>query len=1149
MVDESILKILRKLATGTVMLDAHSPNAEWREIADGSDSLAGALLAAGEGEAQDLAQAMGVVAGRVASGTVANPEAGIKAVRNIVGVLQGLETPAGMRESLRKQALAEATLFLKDVKKEESFVNAASFVDDEERREMIIALEQRVDDLDADLINVDPPEGDAEAVRSIFRQFHTLKGEGAICGIKSVAEFCHGIETEIEDARHGKLTLTHDVVSALQSLTGLIRPILAGKTRAEIGEDLVRSLMRELRDAVAASRDLGAAAPPSESTEPAADRFADFFAGFAPPPADDDKTAATDEEFLSALEEVDSLSETGGGAESPFGQGDAEESLDAVSALPDAAIAALAAPPTDETVVLAINPETPMAEAIRRSGDRPIRKSGSAPRPGADTVIESGEIIGPPIPKSGEREVGEKPVDATEVKAISIDVHNLDELIELVGEVSLLGSFFSSRLSGHPDLAVQANNLSRTCGRLQAVATALRMTSIRPLFMSVRRAAVEAARSSRKLIDINLLGSDTLVDRSIVENLSAALIHVIRNAVDHGIEQSADRRRAGKPERGVISISARRTDSDVGIELGDDGKGFDLESIRNKAVAMGKIPPDAPLTDEEIADLVFLPGLSTAKRITGLSGRGVGMEIVRESIDSLRGRVEVKTVPGKGSSVRMRFPLSVSAMEGMLVRLGRNILVLPVAQVRESFRPTAADIGSIEGRGAIVNIRGVAIPVLFLGREFGIAAEATRPEDGVLVVVEAGELLTAVLVDESIGTRQVMIRPLEGPLSKLPLVAGAAILPDRTIALVVETSRLTERVSIAAAKAFSEAGRRQADGSREVDTVSIGSNQVGVIDFAIGAPTPEGGAREHVFAINAFKTKEFVPVDRLQPLPGAPPGFAGMMLLRKRAIPVVHMGVVLGLLAERERRNEWEKIALVCEFAGKTVGFLVTRVNRVSYISWSDIMPPPATGGMIQLDYVVGSILMSRLKGTLSGREGGGSGADGPGSDAAQVAFVLDFERIVGNVIQLYGDMGSELGDMGSGRKGEVRILLVEDSPLIRKRTVKALKNAGIAVIEAGDGQEAWDKIAELSAQAKQRGESIFSRVDLVLSDIEMPRMDGYTFTRRLKRDPELRVLPVLLHSSITNDNMIKRSDEVEADGFIPKCDPKELAEQLRKYL
>jgi two-component system chemotaxis response regulator CheV len=270
-------------------------------------------------------------------------------------------------------------------------------------------------------------------------------------------------------------------------------------------------------------------------------------------------------------------------------------------------------------------------------------------------------------------------------------------------------------------------------------------------------------------------------------------------------------------------------------------------------------------------------------------------------------------------------------------------------------------------------------------------------------------------------------------------------------------------------------------------------------------------------------------------------------------------------MSESQRRDEWEQIVLICEFSGKTVGFLVSSVERVSYISWEDIMPPPSTGGLIQLEYVVGTILMSRLKGTIhtddkkddkGQKENGEAGVQtakalkqGILSDEAQVAFVLDFERIVGNVLELYGDMGTELGNMGASKKDGVRILLVEDSPLIRKQTNKALSAAGITVIEAGDGQEAWEKVEALRAESDAQKESIFTRVDLVLSDIEMPRMDGYTLTYNIKHDPVLRVLPVLLHSSITNDSMISRATEVEADGFIPKCDPKELADQLKKYL
>ncbi|MCD8352524.1 MAG: chemotaxis protein CheW [Planctomycetaceae bacterium] len=1227
MSNEITMKKLRQLSSDLVLVDATSPLDEWAGIGAAADDLAALFLQDGDGEAQDVATHIAKVAKSMSKGIIANPEAGVKAIQSLIGVLQDLDGGPGIIESHRKQAIAEANLFFRDAKKEETRVSAATdFEDDDEKREMIMAIEQRIDELENDLLALNPPVTDSDEVRAIFRQFHTLKGEGAICGIKSVAEFCHGIETEIEDARSGGLILTNEIVSVLQELTAIIRPILAGDSREEIGEDLIKALMDELRLAVAESKESGAPEPVAE--DEGEDKFADFFSGFAPPPDDpeDAEESETDadaavpetpietgapegEPPVEVAEAAPSLDETEQAllslldepsTESSGDPADKQEDGEKKSELADTAtiraeearelaenlsaadfLDTLACdvkadkPSTAETTQKSPTPTPPPTPAAsappakHSEANKPFQpafppppKPSAASRTGEDTVIESRDLASVQAANSATAiargEILEKKVEDTKVKAISVDVNRLDDLLEIVGEVSLIGSYVTTQLQGQENLSLQTTNLLRACARLQEVANSMRMTSIRPLFMTIRRAAADAARASRKMIDINMQGIDTQVDRSIVESLSAALIHIIRNAVDHGIEVAEVRRRAGKPQRGVITISASRTNSDIVIELGDDGQGFDLDAIHEKAVAMGKIAPDATLTNEELADLVFLPGLSTAKRITGLSGRGVGMEIVRESIDSLRGKVEIRTVHGKGSTVRMRFPLMVAAMDAMMVKVGANILALPVSQVRECFRPTKDDIGTIEGRGTIVTIRGVILPVLFLGQEFGIAGEAQRPEDGVLVVVETGEMLAAVLVDETLGSSQVVIRSLEGPLAQSQLVAGAAVLPDGSIGLVIETTKLTERVATTASKAFNDAGKRQAESSRQIDTVSIGSNQVGMIDFNIMAPGPNDTVRTHVFAINAFKTREFVPLTKLRSIPGSPTGFAGMMMLRDTTVPVVHMGVVLGLLNDYERREEWEQIVLVCEFSGKTVGFLVSSVERVSYISWEDIMPPPSTGGLIQIEYVVGTILMSKLKGTLANKravEGNGNLADGtpsrpdPTDEEAQVAFVLDFERIVGNVLELYGDMGSELGNMGGERREGVRVLLVEDSPLIRKQTNKALSAAGITVIEAGDGQEAWEKIEELRQEADAQNESIFTRVDLILSDIEMPRMDGYTLTYNIKHDPGLRVLPVLLHSSITNDSMISRATEVEADGFIPKCDPKELADQLKKYL
>ncbi|MCC8165048.1 MAG: Hpt domain-containing protein, partial [Planctomycetes bacterium] len=286
MISDVTLKKLRKLSSTFAAVEVVSPLDEWKALAQAAEDLAGSFLQDGDSEAQEVATHIQEVAQTLSKGIIANPEAGVKAIQSLTGVLTDLDGGPGMVESHRKQAIAEAGLFFRDAKKEEALVNdATAFEDDEEKREMIMAIEQRIDELENDLLALDPPVRDSDEVRSIFRQFHTLKGEGAICGMKSVAEFCHGIETEIEGARSGTLILTNEIVSILQELTAIIRPILAGESREEIGEDLIDALMTELHEAVESA---GSEAPDADEAEEEADsgedKFADFFSGFEPPP-------------------------------------------------------------------------------------------------------------------------------------------------------------------------------------------------------------------------------------------------------------------------------------------------------------------------------------------------------------------------------------------------------------------------------------------------------------------------------------------------------------------------------------------------------------------------------------------------------------------------------------------------------------------------------------------------------------------------------------------------------------------------------------------------------------------------------------------------------------------------------------------------
>ncbi len=798
----------------------------------------------------------------------------------------------------------------------------------------------------------------------------------------------------------------------------------------------------------------------------------------------------------------------------------AEEEDDFFAAAEEAA-----APPTPVAVAPALPVATPSPAAAPGEG------------PG-----EAGEEA----PAGGESE--ELPVETESLQQVSLGVDRLDALIELAGEISLLGGLLAqdSELADSPQSG-RLQDLARSCRQLEDMTAGLRMTPVRALFQRVRRAAFDAARTSHKRLEVRLEGADTTVDRSLMEPLSGALIHLARNAIDHGLEAPAERRAQGKPEKGTVTLRADRAGADVIIEFADDGKGIDLERLRRKAESVGLVSPEAQLSESETVNLIFRSGLSTAEKVTGLSGRGVGMDAVRESVKSLRGTIEVDNQPGAGVCFRLRLPVSLAAMDGLLVQVGENVLVLPVQSVRESFRVRPEQISTVEGQGTVVNIRGVILPVQSLGVALGLTMDCQRTEDGVLVMIEEGDQLTAVLVDAVLEARPIVARPLEGDLAAVRSVTGAAFLADRRVALVVDTRDLIRRASVNAREAFARASNRQVQAERQVDTVQIGSNQVGMVDFSLVCPGPAGPSR-HAFAINAFKTREFVPSAPLTPLPNAPRGFAGLLLLREKTIPIVSLGELLGLSANGAGA-EWEKIIVICEFSGRTVGFLATQVNRVSYVSWGDILPPPESGGLIPMDYVVGTIFESRLRQGNGQEASSGEGAGGgAASRDGEVVFVLDFERVVQKVLALYGDIGAELRNV-QRRKSNNRILLVEDSSLIRRETRVALQKAGLEVLEAENGEAALAIVNDLYARAQKDEVSIFAYLDLVLSDIEMPRMDGYTLTASLKQHPQLRVLPVLLHSSITNDTMISRAREVEADGFIAKCDPGELGRQLRKYL
>ena len=337
--------------------------------------------------------------------------------------------------------------------------------------------------------------------------------------------------------------------------------------------------------------------------------------------------------------------------------------------------------------------------------------------------------------------------------------------------------------------------LSRITKELQHTAMSLRMIPIKPTFQKMERLARDLAHDCGKKAVFSTQGGETELDRTMVEEIADPLVHMVRNALDHGLETPADRAAAGKPELGTVVLRAYHEGSQIVIELEDDGRGLDPEKILAKARRQGLVPPDARPADEDIFNLIFVPGFSTAEKITGLSGRGVGMDVVKRNVERLRGKIDTISVPGRGTTFKIKLPLTMAIIDGLVVRVGDDRFILPSTSVQRALRPTRENIVTVQGCGEVLDLRGRMIPLHRLHRRFGIPARANEPWEGIVVIVEAGGKVCALLVDEMISKQEVVIKNLGAYMqgfSSTAGISGGAILGDGNIALILDPAALLQ---------------------------------------------------------------------------------------------------------------------------------------------------------------------------------------------------------------------------------------------------------------------------------------------------------------------------------------------------------------------
>ncbi|MBC7253998.1 MAG: chemotaxis protein CheW [Actinobacteria bacterium] len=408
----------------------------------------------------------------------------------------------------------------------------------------------------------------------------------------------------------------------------------------------------------------------------------------------------------------------------------------------------------------------------------------------------SEEVKGEPAPGEKGRAIlgGTSPPQVSREHFIKVSTRRLDGLIDVVGELVIAHSMVAQeeelRFTKNPRLAKNLSQLSKIVRELQELAMSLRMVSLKSTFQKMARAARDLSVRSGIAVEFTYSGEDTEIDRNVVEEIANPLVHMIRNAIDHGIEPPEERRALGKPEAGRLHLRGYHQGGSVIVELEDDGRGIDHEKVLAKARSLGLVREGEEPSREEVLQFIFREGFSTADKVTDISGRGVGMDVVRRTVEALRGRVEVHSVPGRGTRIALRLPLTLAIIDGMVTRVAEENYILPSIAILESFRPGPGQVKTVSGRGEVILSRGELIPLFRLHRLFALRGAVEDPYRALILVLGENGKKCGLLVDDIEGQQQVVIKPLGEGLPRLPGVAGGAIMGSGRVALILDPQEL-----------------------------------------------------------------------------------------------------------------------------------------------------------------------------------------------------------------------------------------------------------------------------------------------------------------------------------------------------------------------
>ncbi len=650
-------------------------------------------------------------------------------------------------------------------------------------------------DMEQHLLDLVPESPDAEQLNAIFRAAHSIKGGAGTFGFTILQETTHLMENLLDEARRGEMQLNTDIINLFLETKDIMQEQLdAYKNSEEPDAASFEYICNALRQLALEAK--GETTPAVVETAALSAAIQEESVAETESPRDESKLRIV----LSRLKanEVDLLEEELGNLATLT---DVVKGADSLSATLDGSVAE-----DDIVAVLCFVIEADQI-AFEKVVTAPVEKSQEK----TEVAPVAPPAVVAPAAKSAahEHHAGrEKPARERESTSIRVAVEKVDQLINLVGELVITQSMLAQRSNeldpvNHGDLITSMGQLQRNARDLQESVMSIRMMPMEYVFSRFPRLVRDLAGKLGKQVELTLVGSSTELDKSLIERIIDPLTHLVRNSLDHGIEMPEKRLEAGKNVVGNLILSAEHQGGNICIEVTDDGAGLNRERILAKAMSQG-MAVNENMTDDEVGMLIFAPGFSTAEQVTDVSGRGVGMDVVKRNIQEMGGHVEIQSKQGSGTTIRILLPLTLAILDGMSVRVAGEVFILPLNAVMESLQPREEDLHPLAGGERVLEVRGEYLPLVELWKVFDVDGAKTESTQGIVVILQSAGRRYALLVDQLIGQHQVVVKNLESNYRKVPGISAATILGDGSVALIVDVSALQglnreQRMAITAA--------------------------------------------------------------------------------------------------------------------------------------------------------------------------------------------------------------------------------------------------------------------------------------------------------------------------------------------------------------